>query len=294
MIDALLRNWLQNAARQKLYQAASQAAHKHASGSPQPQASQPEVRTRPCDVGLVFAQGSEAGGLEDRLAGSLITQAAGFRFLQGGLSGRHVVTVHSGTGGQAATKATQLLIAGHTPGWIISAGFAAGLQATLKAGDLVMADEIADTSGNRLSLDLKVPPEALAAMPQVHVGRILTVQRPVRKVAEKQALGQQHGALACDMQSLAVAEVCRADKVRCLAIRIIISTFDEELPRDVDRVLHNRSTAARLGAALGALVNRPGSAKDYLKQKESALVCSQRLALFLEGVIQQLAPQAAL
>ena len=291
MLDLLLRNWLHNAAKQKLYEAASQAARERMSQSGEPGPSEPEARTRPCDVGLVFALGSEAGGLEDRLDGVVNLQASEFKLKQGGLNGRHVVLVLSGAGREAAAKATRILIAGHQPQWVVAAGFASGMQPQLKRGDIVMADELCDTAGTRLSLDLKVPPEALAALPHVHVGRLLTVRRVVRLPAEKRSLAQEHQALACDLESLGVAEVCRQERVRCLAIRVIRDTVDDELPADVNHLVRQKSAAGMLGAAVGALVNRPAGIKELLKLKEDSLVFSDRLARFLEDVIAQLAPR---
>ncbi len=148
-----------------------------------------------------------------------------------------------------------------------------------------MADEILDISGRRLSIDLKS--ESSAA---VHVGRLLTVDRIIRTPAEKASLGKEHTAVAVDMESWAVGEVCRQDKVRFLAIRVISDTVDDELPEDLDSLIMQRTTAGRLGAAAGTLFRRPSSIKDMLRLKEEALVASDRLAKFLDGVIQQLIP----
>jgi adenosylhomocysteine nucleosidase len=290
MLDVLLRAWLQNAAKRKLYEAASNAAREQMAGGEAPRQEQP-ARQRACDVGLVFASAAEAVGMQDRLEGAIATQAAGLKFMQGALRGRHMALIVAGQGREAVVAATHTLIAGHQPRWIISAGFASALRAGVKPGDIVMADELIDPAGQRLSLDLKVPPEALAATPHLHVGRVLTLDRPPRGAAEKSALGETHGALAGDALSFFVAEACREEKALLLVIDLIQEAVDDEAPADLRRLNRKRSAAGRLGAALGALVNRPSVAKDYLKQKESALVGADRLAKFLEGVILQLAPR---
>jgi adenosylhomocysteine nucleosidase len=279
--QALLRNWLQQQAKAKIYEAAADAQRKQ-SGAEGPAGPPP-----PCDVGLVFALGIEQGGLEDLLGGVVVTQGTDFVARQGSLKGRNVVLIEAGVGPLAAARGTQALLAGHRPAWVISAGFSGALDPRLKRGDIVMADSITDGEGHRLSIDFKISPEA-AATRGLHVGRLLTVDRIVRLPEEKRALGQRHEALAVDMESWAVGEVCRQAKTRFMAVRIVSDAVDDELPADIERLAAQKSNAARLGAAAGAIFRRPSSIKDMLKLKEDALVAGDRLAKFLSGVIVQL------
>jgi len=285
----LLRNWLHTAARQKIHEQASEVVRREISRAAGPEDQQPGEAAA-CQVGVVFALGIEAGGLEDRLGGDASTQAAGFVVRCGDLEGRRVVLVRSGAGRQRAANVTELLIETHQPQWVLSAGFAGGLTAELKRNDILMVDDLVDTAGGHLTIDLKVDPRALAELSGVHVGRLLTADEVIRLPQQKRSLGQKHGALAVDMESFAVAEVCRDRKVRFMAIRVVNDTVDEQLPPDVGRLLEQQTHAARLGAAVGAIWNRPSSLKDFLRLKENALLGSDRLAEFLAGVIGQLVP----
>jgi adenosylhomocysteine nucleosidase len=231
-----------------------------------------EERQRPCDVGLVFALGIESGGMQDLLEGAIVTHGGGHKARQGGLKGRHVVLLESGIGREAAAKATEALILGHKPAWIIS------------------ADSVSDPAGQTLAIDLRISRDALAATPGVHVGRLVTVDAIVRTAADKQALGQRHQALGVDMETFAVAQVCANEGIRFMAVRIVSDGMGDELPRDIDRLVRQKTTAARLGAALGAIVDRPSSLKDMWRLKEDALVHSDRLAKFLASMIAQLVP----
>lgn len=281
--QSLVRSWL----TQQVRQAASQAVR-----AAQDERGQPKVleRPRPCDVGFVFALGIESGGFEDLLEDVVTTRAAGLRFREGTLRARSVVLVETGVGQAAAARGTQALIAGHRPAWVVSAGFAGALDRRLKRGDIVLADAAISSNGQRLAIDLRIPPDALAGKKGLHVGGCLTSDSIVRRPADKESLGRQHAALAVDMESWTVAEVCRQAKTRFLAIRVISDAVDDELPADVETLARQKSTASRLGAAAAALVRRPSSAKDMLKLKEDALVASDRLARFLVGVVEQLAP----
>jgi adenosylhomocysteine nucleosidase len=248
---------------------------------------------RPCDVGLVFALPIEMGGWEDLLEGVVSTHARDCLVRQGGYRGRSIAMVCSDAGQQAAVRATQALIAGHRPRWVISAGFAGGLRADVRRGDIVMADRVSDISGRGLAIDLKVDPQAVAQTAGLHVGRILTMDKIVVRPEEKRALGEAHDALCVDMESWAVGEVCRQDKVRFMAIRVISDGVDDELPREIDNLLVQKSRAGTWGAVAGALWRRPSSLKDMLRLKRDALANSDRLARFLGQVVVQLTPQSA-
>jgi adenosylhomocysteine nucleosidase len=287
MWQSMLRNWILGTAQRRMREAAMQAATGAALERPQPKTAAeqgpPEVVRDACHVGLVFALGIEAGGLLDRLQGVIKTEGAGFVAREGGLHGRRLVVVESGIGAEAAGRAAQALVLGHEPGWIISAGFAGGLREGVAKGDIVLASQIVDTAGRQFDIDVK-----LEASAHLHVGRLLTVDRIIEKPAEKRALGERYGALAVDMESIAVAEVCRQDKVRFLAVRVVSDAVDQALPRDIDYLVKRRTTAGRLGAAAGAIFRRPASVMDMWQLKEDALVASERLATFLSGIIEQL------
>lgn len=285
----VVRNWIRRVATEKVRETVTEAAReKLAEAAEGAEAEEPATRERPCDVGVVVALGIEAGGLEDLLDGAILTRAHGFVVRQGGLKGRHVVVARSGAGREAAARATEAILSGHQPQWIISAGFAGGLSAELGRNDLLMADSLLDADGNRLRVDLKIDPAALEQTPGVHVGPMVTVDRVIRLPKEKRALGEKHAALAVDMESYAVAEVCRRRRQRFLAIRVISDTVDDELPPDVERLLEQKTRAAKLGAVVGSVWNRPSSVKDMWKLKEDALVASDRLGKFLASTIEQL------
>jgi adenosylhomocysteine nucleosidase len=289
MLQYLLRSYLQNAASQKLRETAIEAVRQQMQGGA---AETTPARERPCDVGIVFAMRVEQGGTEDLLDGVVVTHGGGFQARQGGWKGRHVVLLECGVGRDAAHRGAEALITGHQPAFVISAGFAGGLQPQVKRGEIVMADRLVDVSGRTLSIDLRISSDALARSPGVHVGRMLTVDEIVHTAAEKSALGERHQALSVDMETFAVAEACGRAGVRFMAVRVISDAVDDELPRDIDRLVRKRTAAGRLGAALGAILDRPGAFKDMWKLKEDALLHSDRLARFLSGIVPQLTPAA--
>jgi len=261
-----------------------QAAEQAASGArPAEEQGPPRTELAVCHVGLVFAMGMEAGGLVDKLAGVVKTEGAGFIAREGGYAGKRIVLIESGVGQEKAARAAEILIAGHQPRWLISAGFGGGLDPRVKQGDIVVADAIVGETGKRLALDFKMPPT-----PRVHVGGLLTADRVIHDPVDKRALGERHGVLAVDMETLAVAEACSQAGTRLLSVRVILDEVDHKLPSDIDLLVRKQSTAGKLGAAAGAILRRPSSVKDMWQLKEDALVASDRLAKFLLGMIEQL------
>jgi adenosylhomocysteine nucleosidase len=248
----------------------------------------PKLELLHCHAGLVVALPLESGYFEDRLSGLISIKGHGFTIRTGGLAGRGVAVAISGHGQEQARRATEALIEGHRPRWVISAGFAGGLQDQLKRGDIVMADGVVGDHGERLSIDLRLPAGDEQSARGIHAGRLLTVDRIIRKAEEKRALGERFGAIAVDMESLAVAQVCQQEKQRFLAIRAITDAVNDELPRDVERLLNRPTMVRKLGAAAGSIVRRPSAAKDLWKLRESATAAADRLAKFLVGVIEQL------
>lgn len=304
--QSIIRAWVARAAKERLFEEVARAAQapggtaraaaEKASAddrSDNVHAEDPaaEARRRPCDAGLVFALAVERGAMEDRLDGPLRIESQGLVVRQGGLRGRHVVLVDSGVGSARAARATELLIAGHKPAWIISAGLAGGLVSHVRRGDFIMADSVADSAGRSLAIDLHVDPSEAAKHPHMHVGRILSIDHLAATPAEKRTLGEEHLALAVDRESFAVAEVCRASATRFLAIRAVLDPLEEELPEELGRLSRRQSGVRRVGGLVGAVWNRPSAAKDLLAWQEHALSVSDRLAKFLEGVVTQVAPR---
>ncbi len=289
MFQWLLARYIQQAAHQKVYATVEEAVRQHVQGADEQGPASPIES----DLAVVFALDVEAGGFVDLLDESRSKlQGAGFTVQHATLDERALALVISGVGPAAAAQATAAVIDAHQPDWVVSAGFAGSLQADIPRGAILMADEIVDGKGTVLRIDFKISPEVVAKTPGLHVGRLLTVTELVGDPDAKQALGQQHRALAVDMESWAVAEVCRQRKVRFLSLRIISDGVNDRLPDEVERLLKQESTSARLGAALSAVWNRPGSAKDFYQLKERALVHSDRLAKFLRGVLVQLPPRS--
>ncbi|MDA1054953.1 MAG: nucleoside phosphorylase [Planctomycetota bacterium] len=280
LVSNLVRQTAQTQLRSVVTEAmrGGQEAEQEAGGEPLP----------PVDVAVVFALSVESGGLVDLLQERITTRCHAHTEHRGQLNGRQVLVVESGVGQDAANAMTADLIGLYQPNWVISAGFAGALQGELRRGHILMADEVADATGRRLSIGLTVDHASMEASPSLHVGRLLTVDQLIRTRSQKEQLGAEHEALACDMETLAVADACARAGTKFLSVRIISDSIDDELPKEIEGLLSQDSLVGKLGAAAGAIVHRPSCVKDLWKLKENALKATDRLARFLTGVIDQL------
>ena len=242
----------------------------------------------PCEAAFLFGSSLEAGGLIDTLKNSETSRHKHGTEHAGKLDRREVVIVETGIGAKAAARATREVIKFYQPRWVISAGFASALHGDLRRGHMLMADEAASPTGETLAIGIKLEASVLEATRGLHAGRLLTVDHVIRRPAERRQLYEQHRALACDMETFAVADACRELGVRLISARLITEAVDDELPPEIEHLLAQKTLAAKIGAAAGAMLNRFSAAKDLWQLRENGMKGADRLAKFLRGVLAQL------
>lgn len=146
-----------------------------------------------------------------------------------------ILVTYSGTGGKNAQLAAELLIAkGATQ--LISWGCAAALQDSLKSGDLTLADTLVDSNDAEISLNKdwhSYSRNLLAQALTVHTGRLAESVGIVSSSKEKQHLQVITGAMALDMESVAIAKIARRNALPFLAIRAIVDPVNMDLPRAI-------------------------------------------------------------
>jgi adenosylhomocysteine nucleosidase len=241
----------------------------------------------PVDVGIVAAMSVEVGFLLDRFKNVRKYAGPGHTIIEGECAGKLVALIVAGMGRQSARRGTQLLIDGHCPRWIVSAGFGGALNPSLKRFDLVLANEVLDLEGHRFAIDLTTPERDDGRGPRIETGRLLTVDTIVCTATEKADLRRRFEADVVDMETSAVAALCSERSLRFLSIRIISDDARTELPREVAELM-TRSGSYRVGAAMRAVWRRPSSLKDFWSLYEHAQQAADRLAEFTAGALEEL------
>ena len=236
------------------------------------------------DIGIVAALPMETAEFLRRCERVRTYTGGDFTFRGGVYDGIRVVIVEAGTGQARARRATLALHEAHHPGWSLSCGFAGGLKAGLKRGDIVVGTSLAAANQPEIQLDFQMPADPARGR---YVGRLLTVDEIVRTAIDKQRLGTEFEALAVDMESYAVAACCKELHQRFFAVRVLSDDAETDLPSEVMSLMGSTG-ATRFGAIVGALWKRPGSAQDMWNLREDANHAAKKLADFLDGVVTQL------
>jgi adenosylhomocysteine nucleosidase len=176
-------------------------------------------------VGVVAALESEA-----RTLGVAVRRRDGLSSLGDG-----ALLAVSGMGGaRAAIAARSLVEAGALA--LMSFGLAGGLDPTLSAGTVVLPSEVISRGGARFSTSTDWREQlgaAIAKQRPVAAGTLLSSAAAIGTVADKAAAFRETGAVAVDLESLAVAEVSAAHNLPFIAVRVIVDTAADVLPRAV-------------------------------------------------------------
>lgn len=235
-------------------------------------------------LGIVFALDIEADAFSSLVTrGVSLRTAGGLTIHTGLIDGRSVGWVVGGVGTERAARAAALLVEGHRPRMLASAGFAGGLQPGCPRGALVAVTRALRSGATACELaDLALP-----ALPR---GTIVTVDDPVSTPAAKRALGGSTGAALVDMETHAVASVARSTGLPCAGLRVVSDAVDDRLPPEVTGLSRPQSGWRRLGAAMGAVGRRPGAVIDLWRLWERAVVDGRRLADGLAALAQALPP----
>ncbi len=238
----------------------------------------------PADVGIVAALPIEVGDLLDGLQKVWKYKSVAVPVIEGEYAGKIVAVAIAGMGRATARRAADVLIAGHRPRWVISAGFAGALNPAYARNDLVLPREVIDRDGGCYPVD---QPAGLAANVKYSTGRLLTVDQLVLRAVEKGALHESYKADLIDMESSAVAAICREHTVRFLSIRVISDDAHRDLPAEVSGIV-NSSGSYRVGAALRSVWRRPSTLKDFWSLYEHSLEAADRLAKFIKRCLDDL------
>jgi adenosylhomocysteine nucleosidase len=242
-------------------------------------------------AGIVFALPIEADAFGRCVRDVVSLEAAGLTFHEGRIDGRSIAWCVGGAGAAAATKATRLLIAGHRPRIVVTAGFAGGLDPALSRGTVVLPTRALCQSG-RSPLELITPTEPTGTSASSPTGPsggiIVSVADVVTSTAAKQALAAATGALVVDMETYAVAEAARDAGLPCAAVRVVSDTAGQELPREVTALARPQSGMRRLGAALGAIGRRPRAAIELWQLWENAVIDGRALGRALADFCRRL------
>ena len=159
------------------------------------------------------------------------------------------------------------------PVWVLTCGFAGGLNPDLKLGDVVSEPGIRNP-------EVGVKLAAAGAKP----ARFFCADRIAVTIAEKKRLREQTGADAVEMESAAIHAVCAEHGIPCATTRVISDTADEDLPLDFN-ALAKPDKNLDIGKLLLAVAKSPRKIGALMKLQKQTRFAAERLAEVLAKVV---------
>ncbi len=185
----------------------------------------------------------------------------------------------SGMGSEAARLGAGALVdAGATA--LVSWGMAGGLDPALTSGTLCLPAEIIAPNGPAIQttrLWRERLSAAVGARRPAVCGRLVTAARAVGSVADKAALFRETGAVAVDMESLAVAQVALSHGLPFLAVRVIVDSAGDTLPSSVTAAA-DAAGHLHVWRLLGALALAPTDLLGLIRLARRYRAASRSLA----------------
>jgi adenosylhomocysteine nucleosidase len=184
----------------------------------------------------------------------------------------------SGIGFAAAARAARALVKARVAA-LASWGMAGGLDPKLRAGSIFLPSEVISTDGTGLPTTRHWRERlaaALAGQQPLERGKLLSSPQAIAAVAEKLALYRSTGALAVDMESLAIAQVAALQGLPFIAVRVIVDTAHDELPQAV--VKASRTGRVQTWRLIGALALAPAEFGAVVRLAQQYRAASRSLA----------------
>ncbi len=182
-----------------------------------------------------------------------------------GRTGNGTLIRVSGIGPAAATLAARALIDSGASA-LMTFGLAGGLDPALRAGCVVLPGEILTRDGGRFVTSAAWRERLLALVRpcrDVETGSLLSIPDAIDSVAGKAAAFHDTGAVAVDMESAAVAAVAADGHLPFVAVRVIVDTASDALPRAVTSA--SRAGRVHTGRLIMGLVTAPREIAGLLR-----------------------------
>jgi len=184
----------------------------------------------------------------------------------------------SGMGCTAAAAAAAALVdAGAVA--LVSWGMAGGLDPALQAGTICLPRVVVSRDGATFTTDphwRELFTAAIAARRTVVSGNLLTSDLAIDDIAGKAAAFRETGAVAVDMESLAVASIAAAHKLPFIAVRVIVDTAGDALPAAV--MAATRFGRVRISRLILGVLRRPSDIGPLLRLARRYRTARQALA----------------
>jgi adenosylhomocysteine nucleosidase len=191
----------------------------------------------------------------------------------------------TGMGGAAAAKGAESLISAGALA-LASFGLAGGLDPTLEPGAVLLPQQVISSDGRRIATSegwRERLVEAIRPRTRAYTGNLLTVSRAVGSIDDKANLFRATGAMAVDMESLAVGEVAHHHQLPFIAVRVIVDSAADVLPKAVTAAA-DKEGHLQIRRLIGALALAPNELAPLIRLARRYRVANRSLAAIARTV----------
>ena len=201
------------------------------------------------DIAIIGAMDAEVGGLIAMLEEHESEKQGSITFHTGKLLGKKVAVAKCGIGKVFAAMCAEAMIVKYSPSLLVNTGVGGALASGISPTDIVISSELCqhdmDTSalGDEVGLISGINMIYFAADSRAveilsesannmgyknHIGRIATGDKFVADFEAKKLIKERFGAMACEMEGAAIAQVAFVNDVPFAVIRAISDSADGE------------------------------------------------------------------
>ncbi len=226
-----------------------------------------------------------------RMCGARRYSTHPYRSFRGSYLSHHIAIAETGIGMAAAARNAAAAIGSITPDLVVSCGYAGALTGELHVGDVLLASVVQSVSTN--SVDAATLPDpaglrqAMASSSGAHDGTLVTMAAWAKKSELLRLIGDIRTPIACDMETFALAGLCRERHIPLLSVRAISDGAHDEVPFDPARLCN---AAGRYGAlrSAGFFVTHLRFLPDLPKLRRSSAMATRNLTRALDHLLHLL------
>lgn len=203
-------------------------------------------------IALTFALPAESSAFLRLLADKIRCDRGGVYAICGKIDNREIEILHTGVGRKFSEQRMALFLQDRQFDYLISAGFAGALREDLQVGDLVLAENFSDP--HLLSIAQPILTDR-----KMHVAKLFTSNAIIESVDQRNKIAAQQNAVAVDMETETIAQVCRAPGIPVLSLRVVSDSLREPFPAPPNVLFDIERQRTDIGRLLLYLLRHPGA-----------------------------------
>jgi adenosylhomocysteine nucleosidase len=228
-------------------------------------------------IAITFALPSESSGLVRRLQ----AVERHDNLLSGKIDNRAVTILHTGVGAKACDARLEILLHKARPSLVISSGFAGAVSEQLRVGDLILSENFSDPG-------LLANAKRILHDRQPRVVKLFTSTSIIDSVAERNEIARAADAAAVDMETGAIADVCKVHGVPLLSLRVISDTVSQPFPAPPSVLFDIEGQQTNFARLFAYLLREPGSIWRLFRFARQIASARARLTDAIVAVVREL------